>query len=188
MRAYIFDGSVSEVVEVLETFERLKAEFSTQNTTPTVESKPVTVTSGSAPKQVSAKSKAGGGSTKTVTKSKRRKPPKLGAEPKEKFVSTELIERVFGRIPITGSMSELLKKLVSIDDGVWVSTSQLCKMMNFTPRQLQGILVSLRRRVAFTDGYQDDHHFLDSQLDKETDEYNFRIPSHLRSAVQRAVK
>ena len=193
MRAYIFDGSVAEVVEVLEAFERLKAEISNQSPPTLTESKSIVTKSNTAPKKVSTSVKVpvmkqAGGSIKTKPKSKtRRKPLLLGTEPKENFVSVELIQKVFERRPLTDLMTKLLQKLVSVKEGIWVSTPQLCEMTEFTPRQLQGLMVSLRHRVAHTEGYKEDHHFLDSQLNKETNDYNFRIPAHLRSAVQRAV-
>ncbi len=192
MRAYIFDGSVAEVVEVLEAFERLKAEYSDQVASTTIATNPTATKSNSSPKKL-LKSNSAGGNVKTKPESKsklktRRKPLLLGTKPKEKFVSVEVIKEVFERRPITGSMAELLKNLLSTKEGIWVPTSKLCQMLKYSPRQLQGLLVALRRRVAHTDGYKEDHHFLDSQLDNKTGEYNFRIPKHLRPTIKQIMK
>ena len=188
MRAYVFDGSASEVAEMLESLERIKSKSPSHTSTSSTSSKPNTSTSVAASKRSTAVTKTSG-STKSKTKPKiGKKPLSLGTEPKEKFVDAELVKNVFGRLTITESMSELLRNLSSIKPGVWISTSKLCELMNYSPRQLQGLLVALRRRVAHTPGYKADHHFLDSQLNKKTNEYNFRLPQHLRPTIQQLLK
>ena len=188
MRAYVFDGTASEVAEMLESLERIKSKSPSHTTTSSASSKPTKSTSVTESKK-STVVKRTSGSTKSKSKSKTgKKPLSLGTEPKEKFVDAELIKNVLGRRSIPESMGKLLRILSSIESGVWVSTSKLCELMNYTPRQLQGLLVSLRRRVAHTPGYKADHHFLDSQLNKQTDEYNFRLPQHLRATIQQLLK
>ena len=184
MRAYVFDGTASEVAEMLESLERIKSKSSSHTSAVSTSSNPTTSTLVS-PSKKSAIGKKTGGNTKSKTKPKTgKKPLSLGTEPKEKFVDAELVKNVFGRRSIPESMGNLLRNLVSIKPGIWVSTSKLCELMNFSPRQLQGLLVALRRRVAHTPGFKADHHFLDSQLNNETNEYNFRLPQHLRSTIQ----
>lgn len=114
----------------------------------------------------------------------------MGAEQKvspgddERFASEKIAFRALRRLPLSVAQRALLKALLEAYPN-WTKASDLHAATNYNANQFGGLLGALGRRLSQTDGYVRDSALIEWMWDTDENEYLYRLPPPVLSAVRR---
>lgn len=102
----------------------------------------------------------------------------------ERFASEKIAYRALRRRPLSAAQRILFRTLLDAYPG-WVSASQLQAATSYSPNQLGGLLGAIGRRLSQTEGYVRDSAIIEWMWDADENEYSYRLPPSVRTAVER---
>jgi hypothetical protein len=114
-------------------------------------------------------------------------PPMRMDEAPEKFVTTEFARKLLNRRPVSDAMQAVLRSLLSSGSS-WTSSAALYKSSNYNVAQFSGLMGAWGRRMANTEGYDDEAYFFDFRWNDEESAWDYRLPTHLIKVVEEALR
>ena len=100
-----------------------------------------------------------------------------------RFVSTAFARRVLTRRRLSGPVMAMLKTLYE-SHPEWVSSATLYDATGYTPAQFAGLKGAFGRRMSKTTGYDAQAEFFEWKENKETGEWEYRLPDTVREALR----
>ena len=125
-------------------------------------------------------------STTSVESSEEENPSAPAAESPDgmkKFVTEEFARRVLSRRRLSRAQTIVLDALSEAYPQS-VPIADLQAATDYTPAQFAGVMGAFGRRMAATDGYDEEAYFFDTEWDEEVGAYKFRLPESAHLAYR----
>lgn len=101
-----------------------------------------------------------------------------------KFVTTEFARRVVTRRPPLKPRAQAVLRALTEAAGEGVLRSELHRVADYSPQQFAGLMGAFGRRMAHTEGYDEEAHFFDYQWDDEKNDWLYRLPDSVLEALR----
>ena len=105
------------------------------------------------------------------------------SEESTRFVSTAFARSVLTRLPLSDPVKAMLKALYE-SHPEWVSYAALCDATGYSSAQFAGLKGAFGRRKSKTPGHDVKAKFLEWRKNKETREWEYRLPDTVREALR----
>lgn len=105
------------------------------------------------------------------------------SEEEIRYVSVAFARRVLTRRRLSGPVMAMLKTLYECHPE-WVSSATLYDATGYTSAQFAGLKGAFGRRMSKTTGYDAQAEFFEWKENKETGEWEYRLPDTVREALR----
>lgn len=125
-------------------------------------------------------------STSSVVGSEEEAPSASASESSDgmrKFVTEEFARCVLSRRSLSKAQTIVLDALSEAHPD-WVPIADLQAATGYTPAQFAGVMGAFGRRMAATDGYDEEAYFFDQEWDEGAGAYKFRLPESAYQAYR----
>lgn len=101
----------------------------------------------------------------------------------EKFVTVDFARKTLTRREISDPVKALFRTLYEAGEE-FVPSADLYKATDYSVSQFSGLMGAFGRRMANTDGYDEEAHFFDFRWDQEAGAWQYRLPGTVREALE----
>ena len=121
---------------------------------------------------------------KTVSSKERDSQGKTSnADETVEFVTEKFAKTALSRLPLSKPMVATLRKLKEKPER-WTPAHELHEASNYDFQQFAGLMGAFGRRMAHTNGYDIDAHFFETRWDEDAEEWSYRLPKPVLSALE----